>query len=82
MLFKDFELHEVIDEIQNICDKKAMGFDEIPPKVIKWTPGVFALILLALFNKCLHAGYYPHNMKVTRVVPIHKGGDINDINNY
>ena len=43
---------------------------------------MFSLILLTIFNKCLHLGYYPSSMKVARVVPIHKGGDINDINNY
>ena len=59
-----------------------MGYDNIPPKIIKWAPHLFGPILLSIFNKCLHLGYYPNAMKVARVVPIHKGGDINDINNY
>ena len=76
------ELHEVVDEINDICDKKGMGFDNIPPKVIKWAPHIFAPILVALFNKCILLGFYPQNLKIARVVPIHKGGDSNDINNY
>ena len=39
-------------------------------------------ILLTIFNKCLNKGYYPDAMKIARVVPIHKGGDTNDVNNY
>ena len=30
----------------------------------------------------MQLGYYPKQLKVARVVPIHKGGDPNDINNY
>ena len=78
----DITLDEVIDEINLICDKKGMGFDNIPPKIIKWAPHLFSPILMCIFNKCIHLGYYPDNMKIARVVPIHKGGDINDINNY
>ena len=79
---REISLDEVIDEINGIFEKKGMGFDNIPPKVIKWAPHLFAPILVELFNKCIKLGYYPENMKVARVVPIHKGGDRNDINNY
>ena len=82
MYFKYIEVHEILEEIRNICEKKAMGFDNIPPKIIKWAPEIFASILQTIFNKCLSTGYYPQNMKVARVVPIHKEGDINDVNNY
>ena len=75
-------LHEVLEEISSIDPKKAMGYDDIPPKVIKWAPHIFGPILVKLFNKCLRLGYYPDGMKIARVVPIHKGGDINDVNNY
>ena len=59
-----------------------IGFDDIPPKIVKWCPELFASILKSLYNKCIKLGYYPKNMKIAKVVPIHKGGDINDMNNY
>ena len=71
IFMKDIELHEVIEEISDIDVKKAMGFDEISPKVIKWAPHVFGPILCKIFNKCLLLGYYPNGMKVARVVSIH-----------
>ena len=40
----EIKLHEVLEEISNIDPKKAMGCDEIPPKIIKW-----ALHILAQF---------------------------------
>ena len=82
MFFKNIEISEILDEIRNICERKAMGFDNIPPKIIKWAPELFAPILQTIFNKCLNIGYYPQHMKIARVVPIHKEGDINDVNNY
>ena len=51
IFLQEVELHEVIDEIADINIKKAMGYDEIPPKVIKWAPHVFVPILCKLFNK-------------------------------
>ena len=82
MFFKDIEIDEILKEIRNICEKKGMGFDNIPPKIIKWAPELFAPILQIIFNKCLSIGHYPQNMKIARVVPIHKEGNINDVNNY
>ena len=75
-------MHEVIKEISEIFEKKAMGYDDIPPKIIKWCSGLFAPILLVIFNKCLKLGYYPQSMKIARVVPIHKEGDIDNVSNY
>ena len=51
-------------------------------KVIKLAPYIFTPILVARLNKCILLGFYPQNLKIARVVPIHKGGDSNDINNY
>ena len=42
MFLHDVELHEVLDKIHDICVKKAMGFDDIPLKII---------ILQVIFNK-------------------------------
>ena len=82
MFLKLIELHEIIEEIMNLCIRKATGYDEIPPKVIKWAPNLFAPILLVIFNKCIDLGYYPTNMKVGQVAPVYKKGEQNGKNNY
>ena len=48
-----------LEEIANIIIKKAKGYDQIAPKIIKWAPDLFAPILLKIFNKCIELGYYP-----------------------
>ena len=82
MYLKYIELFEILDEINKICVRKAMGFDEIAPKVVKWAPEIFAPILLIIFNKCIEFGYYPNKMKTGQVAPIHKKGDQEDKDNY
>ena len=82
MYLKPFLLHEVLDEIGNICESKMYGYDKTSPKIIKWAPDLFAPILLSIFNKCIDMGYYPDSMKIGEVSPIHKKGDQNGKNNY
>ena len=72
MFLNNITLDEIIELIKAICPKKAMGFDGIPPKIIKWAPEVFAPILLVIFNKCIEMGYYPNSMKTGKVAPIYK----------
>ncbi|VEN43205.1 unnamed protein product, partial [Callosobruchus maculatus] len=38
--------------------------------------------LTTLYNNCLEEGCWPDVFKVTKVVPIHKKGDVNDIDNF
>ena len=82
IFLSDISLGEILEVILSLSIKKGMGFDNIPPKIIKWAAHLFAPILLVIFNKCLRLGYYPKGMKTARVVPIHKEGDINDVSNY
>jgi hypothetical protein len=82
MYLNFINLFEILDEIKKICVRKAMGFDEIAPKVIKWAPDLYAPILLIIFNKCIDLGYYPSEMKIGQVAPIHKKGKQDEKNNY
>ena len=82
MYLKEITIDEIIEEILKICIKKSMGYDNIPPKIIKWASDLFAPILMVIFNKCFNTGYYPNCMKIAKVIPIYKKGDQEDFNNY
>ena len=64
MYLPSLTVTEILEEIERICLKKAMGFDDIAPKIVKWAASIFAPILRILFNKCIELGLYPSGMKV------------------
>ena len=82
IFLKEIEISEIYDEIRSLCTSKVAGYDKISPKVLKWSPHLFAPILHVAYNKCIRQGRYPSNLKIAKVSPIHKGGDKNDIDNY
>ena len=82
IFLQEIDEEEIYEEILKLNTNKSMGFDEIPPKVIKWAPHLFTPILKSIYNKCLETGIYPSNFKIAKVTPIHKKGDRNNINNY
>ena len=40
------------------------------------------LPITALIYNCIGQGIYPDKLKIASVIPLHKGGDINDPHNY
>ena len=82
MHLSKIEIQEIVEEMVEVDPNKAIAFDEIPPKVVKWAPHLLAPLLCVAFNKCLDLGVYPQNFKVAKVTPVHKEGDKNDVNNY
>ena len=72
IFLRNVDIDEVYEETTALDTKKAMGYDEIPPKIIKWAPHLFAPILQTLFNKCIESGHYPDGMKIAKVTPFLK----------
>ena len=51
-------------------------------KAIKPTFALYLSPLVHILNLPLHQGVFPSELKITRVIPIYKGGDNMQINNY
>ena len=84
---KNFFLYEAEEvEVKNLIFDlvlgKSVGIDENPPVVIKWGEPVLTPVLTKLFNKCVAEGVYPDFLKIAKVIPIFKGGDVNEENSY
>lgn len=73
---------EVILLIKELKNGKSCGVDGISAEFMKLHHNVFAVLLRDLFNECASTGSFPDFLKVARVIPIHKGGNKSDINNY
>lgn len=85
--FSLFQLNEISREdlislIKNLKNSSSSSFDNINPVVVKNCPEEFATPLLYLYNKSLKDGIFPTELKVAKVVPLHKSGDKNLFTNY
>lgn len=74
-----------ITEVTNhlkVLKSDTPGFDEISPKVLKFTNKSLAMPLVHIINLSIKQGIFPHHLKKTKVIPIFKSGNRSDINNY
>ena len=69
-------------EIINALDNKSTGPNSIPLKLLKLIPDLIIVPLCKLINKSFLNGKFPDLLKSVKVIPIHKGGSTQDMNNY
>ena len=70
------EIRIIISELQN--GKSS----DIPIKVIKQSSSIICPILEKLYNKCMHDGFFPDELKVGRISPIYKKDSEEKLENY
>ena len=82
MFLKSTNIPEVKKVIDNLNAHKSAGIDGIPADVIKNCSDIFAPLLTSLINLSFSQGTFPSCLKIARVIPISKGSDKTDMNNY
>ena len=68
--------------INKLNVNKSTGIDGIGQKNLKMCKDHNVLAITALINNCIGQGIFPDKLKIASVIPLHKGGDINDPHNY
>nr|CAI5830316.1 unnamed protein product [Callosobruchus analis] len=63
-------------------NKKACGLDEVPLTLIKESKYDIAEVIASLVNLSVTGGVFPSSLKNALVVPIHKKGERDCIDNY
>ena len=56
----------------HLNDKKVIGIEKIPIKIIKMAAEYISPALSSLFNKCILKGIFPSQLKIAKLTPIHK----------
>ena len=74
--------NEILDRISKLENKKSSGCDLISNYTLKSTSSIIAPYLETLYNCCIFNGVFPNAFKTAEVIPIYKGGDKEDCNNY
>ena len=73
---------EEIIEIINNLENKSEGPQSIPVKLLKMIPDIIAVPLCNIINQSFSTGVFPNALKISKVIPKHKGGSTEDLNNY
>ena len=73
---------ELAREIQKLNPRKAAGYDDIGPKVLKLCPDIIAENLTTIFNDAIVRAKYPTLLKVAKVIALFKKGERHNPHNY
>ena len=73
---------DILNIIRRLNTNKAHGHDDISIKMLKLCDNSIVEPLYLIFSNCLHYGQFPDIWKKSNVVPIHKKGDKQLVNNY
>ena len=81
-LDKEISIEELRHAIYSQNNNKSSGIDNTIAEVCKNSFEVTSCFILTLFNRLFRASEYPKSWGEGIIVPIYKGGDIEDAKNY
>ena len=73
---------EILKIIRALDINKAHGHDEISVRMIKICDDAIIEPLSLIYKNCIENGTFPAIWKISNIVPVHKKGDKQIINNY
>uniref|UniRef100_A0A1B6KJW0 Reverse transcriptase domain-containing protein n=1 Tax=Graphocephala atropunctata TaxID=36148 RepID=A0A1B6KJW0_9HEMI len=73
---------EVLKIIKGFKNKISCGYDQIPISLIKSVAVEIADPLVHVVNSSFISGYFPDQLKISKVIPIFKKGDATNKENY
>jgi len=82
MIVNSTDATEIINITMQLKNSDSKGHDGISSKLTKAIIPEIANILAIIFDKSLQDGIFPDNLKIAKVVPIHKSEDKNIVSNY
>ena len=77
-----FNDQDILNIIHSLNINKAHGYDDISIRLLKIWDSSIVKPLPIIFKNCLLSGSFPNNWKKSNVVPIHKKGDKQLLQNY
>lgn len=82
LFFYDITPEEILTTLNDMQNKNSTGFDQIPIKTLKYISRFIIYPLCFIFNLSVKSGIFPEKLKYALVVPLHKKGDFELIENY
>jgi len=72
------EIEKIVKSLKNA----SAGYDDIHAKIVKSTFHLYIDPLVHIFNLSLENGVFPDELKIAKIIPLHKSGDTMNITNY
>lgn len=76
------DINEIFKIIMNLRNTNAVGYDQLPTKIIKLTAKLIAPPLNYLTNLSFSSGIFPEKLKISVIKPIYKKDDKASMCNY
>jgi len=76
------DINEVITVTKNLKSKTSSGYDEIPTDIMKLSINFVAPHIVNIINKSFTDGDFPDLLKIAKICPIYKAGEVSNISNY
>ena len=80
-IIANISIDEVLDII-NQLESKSAGPQSIPVKLLKLIPDLIITPLCKIISNSFTSGVFPESLKISKVIPIHKEGSTQILNNY
>ena len=77
-----FDNNDILKIIMSLNVNKAHGHDGISVRMIKMCDESLVQPLSLIFRGCIDTGVYPDTWNKCNIVPVHKKGDKQILNNY
>ena len=82
IIFRPTTAYECCKKITELNGRKATGPDEISHYLLKITCSILAPVIANLFNECMAEGTFPDELKIAKIIPVHKGDAKDNPTNY
>ena len=69
---------EIVSLLRNIKSNTSSGFDNVEPHIMREISPQIAPLLSHIFNNSFSTGVVPHQLKIAKVITIHKNNDPNN----
>ena len=80
--FHSIDNTDTLRIIKNMKTSRSRGHDGISSELLKLITGDISKCITLIINQSLHSGIFPDKLKIAKVTPIHKKGDIQLITNF
>ena len=80
--FKQVSEMYIFNIVMDMKSKSSSGLDDVSNLLLKRLISVLKSPLCVVINKSLKEGVFPDLMKVAKIIPLHKGGECDVLDNY